>query len=84
MALLGEDIDSNKALNWGLVYEVIPDDELKQKAIDYAIQLSNGAITGLKAIVRAHDNALQSTLNEQLDYERDTQRVLCDGDVFKQ
>ena len=84
MALLGEDIDSNKALNWGLVYEVIPDDELKQKAIEYAIQLANGAITGLKAIVRAHDNALKNTLNEQLDYERDTQRVLCDGDVFKE
>ena len=84
MALLGEDIDSNKALNWGLVYEVIPDDELKQKAIEYAIQLANGAITGLKAIVRAHDNALNNTLNEQLDYERDTQRVLCDGDVFKE
>ena len=58
MALLGEDIDSNKALNWGLVYEVIPDDELKQKAIEYAIQLANGAITGLKAIVRAHDLSL--------------------------
>ena len=31
MALLGEDIDSNKALNWGLVWEVFPDDELKEK-----------------------------------------------------
>ena len=53
MALLGEDIDSNKALNWGLVWEVFPDDELKEKAIEYAIQLANGSITGLKAIVRA-------------------------------
>jgi 2-(1,2-epoxy-1,2-dihydrophenyl)acetyl-CoA isomerase len=84
MALLGEDIDSIKALNWGLVYEVIPDDELKQKAIEYAIQLANGSITGLKAIVRAHDNAFKSTLFEQLDYERDTQRILTDGDVFKE
>ena len=46
MALLGEDIDSNKALNWGLVWEVFSDDELKEKAIEYAIQLANGSITG--------------------------------------
>ena len=117
MALLGEDIDSAKALNWGLVWEVFPDNELKQKAIEYAIQLANGSITGLKAIVRAHlDNApfilsgkqtyvtvggltrvalkRGSTVvnssqgggskdtwircDEQLDYERDTQRILCE------
>ena len=84
MALLGEDIDSAKALNWGLVWEVIRDDELKQKAIEYAIQLANGSITGLKAIVRAHDNSLKNTLDEQLDYERNTQRILCDGHVFKE
>ncbi len=83
-ARVGEDIDSSKALNWGLVWEVFPDNELKQKAIEYAIQLANGSITGLKAIVRAHDNALKNTLDEQLDYERDTQRILCDGDVFKE
>ena len=59
-------------------------DELKEKALEYAIKLANGSITGLKAIVRAHDNALKNTLNEQLDYERDTQRILCDGDVFKE
>ena len=27
---------------------------------------------------------IQNTLNEQLDYERITQRILCDGDVFKE
>ena len=37
MALLGEDIDSNKALNWGLVWEVFPDDELKEKAIELSL-----------------------------------------------
>ena len=36
MALLGEDIDSSKALNWGLVWEVVPDNDLKDKAIEYA------------------------------------------------
>ena len=34
--------------------------------------------------MKAHDSALKNTLDEQLDYERDTQRVLCDGEVFKE
>ena len=84
MALLGEDVDSSQALNWGLVWKVVPDNDLKEKAIEYAKKLADGSITGLKAIVKAHDNALMSTLDEQLDYERDTQRVLCDGEVFKE
>ncbi len=84
MALLGEDVDSSQALNWGLVWKVVSDNDLKEKAIEYAKKLADGSITGLKAIVKAHDNALMSTLDEQLDYERDTQRVLCDGEVFKE
>ena len=53
------------------------------EACKLAGQMADGAITGLKAIVKAHDNALQVSLSDQLDYERDTQRVLCDGAVFK-
>jgi len=84
MALLGEDISSRQALDWGLIWSVFPDDALTQEAISIASQLANGSITGLKAIVKAHDSALKNTLDEQLDYERDTQRVLCDGEVFKE
>ena len=84
MALLGEDISSSQALDWGLIWSVFPDDALIQEAISLASQLADGSITGLKAIVKAHDSALKNTLDEQLDYERDTQRVLCDGEVFKE
>jgi 2-(1,2-epoxy-1,2-dihydrophenyl)acetyl-CoA isomerase len=84
MALLGEDISAEQAESWGLVYKVIPEKELLTEACRLAGQMADGAITGLKAIVKAHDNALQVPLSEQLDYERDTQRILCDGNVFKE
>ena len=84
MALLGEDISAAQAESWGLVYKVIPEKELLTEACRLAGQMADGAITGLKAIVKAHDNALQVPLSEQLDYERDTQRILCDGNVFKE
>ena len=84
MALLGEDISAAQAESWGLVYRVIPEKELLTEACRLAGHMADGAITGLKAIVKAHDNALQVPLSEQLDYERDTQRILCDGNVFKE
>ena len=74
MALLGEDISAAQAESWGLIWKVFPDEELLDQACALAGQMSDGAITGLKAIVKAHDNALQVS-SEQLDYERDTQRI---------
>ena len=84
MALLGEDISAAQAEAWGLIWKVIPEKDLLDEACKLAGQMADGAITGLKAIVKAHDNALQVSLSDQLDYERDTQRVLCDGAVFKE
>ena len=84
MALLGEDISASQAEAWGLIWKVFPEKDLLDEACKLAGQMADGAITGLKAIVKAHDNALQVSLSDQLDYERDTQRVLCDGAVFKE
>ena len=49
-----------------------------------ALQISDSAIEGLKACVHAHDHAVNVSLDEQLDYETKTQRVLCDGLAFKE
>jgi 2-(1,2-epoxy-1,2-dihydrophenyl)acetyl-CoA isomerase len=84
MALLGEDISATQAEAWGLIWKVFPEKDLLDEACKLAGRMADGAITGLKAIVKAHDNALQVSLSDQLDYERDTQRVLCDGAVFKE
>ena len=84
MALLGEDISASQAEAWGLIWKVFPEKDLLDEACKLAGQMADGAITGLKAIVKAHDNALQVSLSDQLDYERDTQRILCDGAVFKE
>ncbi len=84
MALLGEDISAKQAEEWGLIWKVFPNESLVEEAYRLAEKMADGAITGLKAIVKAHDKALVSSLDEQLDYERDTQRVLTDGAVFKE
>ena len=84
LALLGDDLDAKTAYNWGLIWKCVPDDELLDIAISIAKRISDSAIRGLKAVVAAHDHALISTLDQQLDYERDTQEYFCDQDEFKE
>jgi len=84
MGLLGDDISSEQAKDWGLIWDSVSDEELLPKSLEIAERLANGPIDGLKAIVKAHDNALSTSLNDQLDYERDTQRILLDKKEFKE
>ena len=84
MGLLGEDIAAKQAKDWGLIWDCVPDEELLNKAMEIAEKIADGPIEGLKAIVKAHDRALSSTLSEQLDYEKETQRVRTDSKDFKE
>jgi len=84
MGLLGDSISSEQAKDWGLIWDAVSDGELLSKSIEIAERLANGPIEGLKAIVKAHDNALSVSLNDQLDYERDTQKILLDKKEFKE
>ena len=84
LALLGDDLDAKQAYDWGLIWQVVEDEDLLPEAIKIAKRIANSAITGLKAVVKAHDKALASTLDEQLNYERDTQEIFCNKDEFKE
>ena len=84
MGLLGEDISAKQAKDWGLIWDCIPDDELMIRAMEIAEKIADGPIEGLKAVVKAHDRALSSTLSEQLDYEKETQRIRTDSKDFKE
>ena len=84
MGLLGEDISAKQAKEWGLIWDCVPDEELISKAEEIAKKLANGPITGLKEIVKAHDKALSGSLSEQLDYEKETQRIRLDSKDFRE
>ena len=84
LALLGDDLDAKTACDWGLIWQVVQDEDLLSEAINIAKRVANSAISGLKAVVHAHDNALVSSLDQQLDYERDTQEIFCNKNEFKE
>lgn len=82
MALLGDNVSSAQALEWGMVWEVHPDDQLVAKAQEYAERMAQSSITGIKATVRAHDKAMVQSIHEQLDFEKEEQRHFCNQPVF--
>ena len=84
MGLLGDDVSAKQAKEWGLIWDYFPDDALLDSALNLAKTIADGPIAGLKAVVKAHDHALSTTLDKQLDYERDTQEVFLDREEFKE
>lgn len=82
LALLGEDLPAATALDWGMLWEVVPDDQLVAKAQDYAGRLAQSPITGIKATVRAHDKAMLQSIEDQLEFEKEEQRHYTNQPVF--
>jgi 2-(1,2-epoxy-1,2-dihydrophenyl)acetyl-CoA isomerase len=82
MTLLGESIPAERAAEWGLIWRCVDDDELMDEAMAIAGRLAAGptlAFPHLRSVIAAADH---NTLDEQLDLERDTQRILADTDDF--
>ena len=78
LALLGDNLSASDAKTWGLIWDCVADEDLLPTALTLAGRLADGPTSGLKAVVKAHDRALSNTLSEQLEYEKDTQRMLFD------
>ncbi len=78
LALLGDNLPASDAKTWGLIWDCVPHEILMAVAQSLAGRLADGPRAGLKAVVKAHDRAFSNTFSEQLEYEKDTQRMLFD------
>ena len=82
MSMLGESIPADRAAEWGLIWSCVDDDELMDEAMAIADRLAAGpplAFAHLRSVLAAAD---RNTLDEQLDVERNTQRILGDSEDF--
>ena len=70
MALLGDRIPADKALEWGLINRVVEDDALMAEVDALAGRLAKGPPLSLKAIRREIDQALTGTLEEMFTMEQ--------------
>ena len=82
MALLGERVSARQALDWGLVNQVHPDDELMGAAEALAGRLAQGPTRSYAASKTALNRMLYPHLDEQLALEADLQHRLARTDDF--
>lgn len=74
LALLGERLPAEQALDWGLIWQVTDDEQLMPTALALAQRLASGPAVAIERIKRSIHAAAQNPLERQLDLERDLQR----------
>ena len=74
LALLAEPISAGTAESWGMIWRAIDDDQLKAEAESLTAHLATQPTQGLALIKQALNNSATSSLDAQLDLERDLQR----------
>jgi 2-(1,2-epoxy-1,2-dihydrophenyl)acetyl-CoA isomerase len=82
MALLGERVAAQEALEWGLVNWVRPDDVLMDDANALVERLAAGPTRSYASSKRALNRFIYGELNSQLDLEAELQHALGRSDDF--
>jgi 2-(1,2-epoxy-1,2-dihydrophenyl)acetyl-CoA isomerase len=77
MALLGERIPAEKALDWGLVNFVYPDESIRQEADVLVERLANGPTLSYASSKQALNRMLYPDIDGQLDLEAELQHALA-------
>ncbi len=75
LAMLAEPLPAEKAEAWGLIWKCIDDDKFEQEVSAVAAKLAAAATYGLALSKQAFARSSTNTLAQQLDLERDLQRL---------
>src|SRR3954463_4266538 len=82
MALLGERVPAETALDWGLINFVHPDDSLMNEANALVEKLAAGPTASYASSKKALNKMLYPDMNGQLDLEAELQHALARTDDF--
>lgn len=75
MMMLGEKISAEKALDWGMIYKVVEDDQLLAEARALATRLANGPTVSYAVMRKNILVAMENSFAEQLLAEAEGQRI---------
>ena len=75
MAMRGQRVPAPTALDWGLINEVVPDDQLQSRTGELLAELAAGPTVSYGNIKRLARSGAVAGLAEQLDLEADLQQV---------
>ncbi|MDP1027608.1 2-(1,2-epoxy-1,2-dihydrophenyl)acetyl-CoA isomerase PaaG [Sphingomonas sp. KR1UV-12] len=84
LALTGDALSAERAAAWGLIWDCVDDDALIDTATALAERLAAGPAQGLAETKRLIRAASGTTLDAQLDAERDAMRVLGCSDDYRE
>lgn len=76
IAMLGDPISAEQAAEWGMIWSVVEDELLDDAVAEVAARLARSNPEAMARIRQSFERAEANTLSEQLDLERDHQRVL--------
>jgi len=82
MAMLGERISAEQALEWGLINRVLPDERLREEVAALAQRLANGPTSSYAGTKRQLNSWLYARMAEQLELEAQIQREMAGSDDF--
>jgi 2-(1,2-epoxy-1,2-dihydrophenyl)acetyl-CoA isomerase len=84
LALLGDKLSAQQAVDWGLIWKCVEDADLASTVDALLAQLAQAPTLGLIATRRALHAASSATLEAQLDMERDLQRELGNSADYRE
>ena len=84
MAMLGDKISAEQAEAWGMIWKCLDDDALQAEASQLANHLATQPTRGLGYIKRAIHAAATNNFDQQLDVERDLQRLAGRTDDYRE
>lgn len=82
MMLLGERIPAEKAADWGMIYEVVDDDDLSARAEAIVTKFATGPTGAYRLIRQAIRGGLISDFTTALELERGNQRIAGNSPDF--
>jgi 2-(1,2-epoxy-1,2-dihydrophenyl)acetyl-CoA isomerase len=80
----GRKLSAAEALEWGLVTEVVPADDLQARTAEVAGRYAAAPTKGLGLTKRLLDRATRSRLEEQLEWEAQLQAAAAASDDFRE
>ncbi|HEV3319748.1 MAG TPA: enoyl-CoA hydratase [Solirubrobacteraceae bacterium] len=82
LMMLGERLPAPRALEWGLINRVVPDERLEEESAALAARLAAGPTRSYAGTKRQLNNWLYSRMDEQLELEAQIQREMAGSDDF--
>ncbi|WP_288421142.1 2-(1,2-epoxy-1,2-dihydrophenyl)acetyl-CoA isomerase PaaG [uncultured Acinetobacter sp.] len=84
LALLGDKLPAETAKEWGMIWDVVEDADLKTKVTELAERLAKQPTFGLSLIKKAIHQSSNNTFDEQMLLERDLQRIAGRSEDYRE